>query len=373
MGADLVRLRLKQLEKTGSRLGEAILDPGQWPSIMEAICSATRTTGAALLQSDIRTPDVPKTPSVSDAFRDYFENSHHLADVRATRGVPLLLSGRAVIRDQDLFLGQSEMLRDPMYAALERHGFRWWSAISFRSGSALWALSLQRTIKEGMFEDFEVEILASLSQALTEVATLSKAVGRQVVLGSLNAFNLIAEPALSLTPKGVVIDVNEQANALFSEDFRIRNKRLFMRDTKAMVALDRMLAEIGGDGDMRLRSRARTENVIVRRQTKRPIMLTIMPVHGAARSPFSDARFIVTLRDLEKIRPAPVKVISEVFSLTPAEGRIAMMIAAGRSPQEIAEELNLSRETVRTQIKAVFHKTRTHRQNELAALIARIK
>lgn len=369
----MVRLQLKQLEKARGRLGEAILDPGQWPSIMEAICGATGTTGAALLQSDIRTPDIPKTPSVDEVFRDYFENNHHLADVRATRGVPLLLSGRLVIRDQDLFLDQSEMVRDPMYAAIERYRLRWWSAISFRSGSALWALSLQRTIKEGMFEDHEVEILATLSQALTEVATLSKAVGRQVVLGSLNAFNLIAEPALALTPKGIVLDVNEQASALFSEDFGIRNNRMFMRDSKATVALDRKLAEIE-EGDIRLRSRTRTGNVvIVRREAKRPIILTVMPVHGAARSPFSDARFIVTFRDLDKIQPAPAKVVSEVFSLTPAEGRIAMMIAAGRSPEEIAEELKLSRETVRTQIKAVFHKTRTHRQNELAALIARIK
>ncbi len=341
---------------------------------MEAICEATSTAGAALLQSDIRTPDVPQTPSAVEFFKEYFESQHHLADIRAIRGVPLLLSGKYVIRDQDIFLQESEMNRDPMYAALERHGFRWWSAISFRSGSALWALSLQRTIKEGMFEDDEIELLAPLSQSLTEVATLSKAVGRQVLNGSLNALNMIAEPALALTATGVVLDVNEQASNLFDEDLRIRNKRLFMRDAKAMTTLDRILAEIKDESDSRLRPRVRAGNtVIVHRETKRPIMLTVLPVHGAARSPFSDARFIVTFRDLEKIRPAPAQLLSDVFSLTPAEGRIAMMIAAGRSPEEIAEELSLSRETVRTQIKAVFHKTRTHRQNELAALVARVK
>ena len=39
-------------------LGEAVVDPGRWPVLMEEICSAVGTTGAALLQSDIRTPDV---------------------------------------------------------------------------------------------------------------------------------------------------------------------------------------------------------------------------------------------------------------------------------------------------------------------------
>ena len=236
-GSKVVRFDLRRLEAAKSRLGEAVLDPGQWPALMEAICSGTRTTGAALLQSDVRTPDVPVTPSASEFFKHYFENDYHVNDIRASRGVPLLLSGRTVICDQDLFVHESEMETDPMYAALSRHGYRWWAAVSFRSGSALWGLSLQRTIREGMFEEKEMEVLASLSQTLTDVATLSKAVGRQVLLGSLNAFNKIGEPALSMTATGIVIDMNEKAAALFDDDLRVRNKRLYMRDSKAAVGL----------------------------------------------------------------------------------------------------------------------------------------
>ncbi len=49
------------------------------------------------------------------------------------------------------------------------------------------------------------------------------------------------------------------------------------------------------------------------------------------------------------------------------------MVAAGSSPEEIAVELQVSRETVRNQIKAIFGKTGTHRQSELAALVSRIQ
>jgi DNA-binding CsgD family transcriptional regulator len=49
------------------------------------------------------------------------------------------------------------------------------------------------------------------------------------------------------------------------------------------------------------------------------------------------------------------------------------MVASGSSPEQIANELQISRETVRNQIKAVFGKTGAHRQSELAALISRIQ
>ena len=48
------------------------------------------------------------------------------------------------------------------------------------------------------------------------------------------------------------------------------------------------------------------------------------------------------------------------------------MVATGLSPEEIAGDLQVSRETVRNQIKAIFGKTGTHRQSELAALVSRI-
>jgi DNA-binding CsgD family transcriptional regulator len=57
--------------------------------------------------------------------------------------------------------------------------------------------------------------------------------------------------------------------------------------------------------------------------------------------------------------------------LTPAEGRVAALIAQGIAPERAAERLGVSRETVRNQLRAVFAKTGTHRQSELVALLAR--
>jgi DNA-binding CsgD family transcriptional regulator len=370
----LARLEIRQLEKAKSRLGEAVLDPAQWPSLMEAICGAASTTGAALLQADVRTPDVPMTASVVDMFKHYFDNNLHVGDIRAAKGVPLLLSGREAVRDQDVFSSEAVMLRDPLYASLALFKLRWFSAISFQSGPAMWVMSLQRTISEGMFDDTELQALGTLSESLTEVATLSRAVGRQVLLGSLSALELINEPALSVSSTGLVIEMNRAATELFDADFQLRNNRFYMRDGKASQALERMLWERPADGEIRLRSRGRVGNIIVaRRQSKKPILIKVLPVHGAASTPFLGARAILLLRDLETERRPSVDILSEAFSLTTAEAKVASMVATGSSPEEIAGDLQVSRETVRNQIKTIFGKTGTHRQNELAALVSRIQ
>ncbi|HTV56591.1 MAG TPA: helix-turn-helix transcriptional regulator, partial [Terriglobia bacterium] len=214
--------------------------------------------------------------------------------------------------------------------------------------------------------------LGSLSESLTEVATLSRAVGKQVLLGTLNAFELIDEPALSMSSTGRVIEMNRAADELFDADFRVRNSRLYMRDGKASQALGRMLWERPADGEVRLHSRGRVANIVVaRRESKKPILIKVLPVHGAAATPFLGARAVLVLRDLEAERRAPLEILAEAFSLTSAEAKVASMVAAGSSPEEIAIALQVSRETVRNQIKAIFSKTATHRQSELAALVSR--
>jgi hypothetical protein len=43
-------------------------------------------------------------------------------------------------------------------------------------------------------------------------------------------FELINEPAISISSTGLVIEINRAATGLFDADFRVRNNRLYMRD-----------------------------------------------------------------------------------------------------------------------------------------------
>jgi hypothetical protein len=82
------RIDTEQLTEVTRRLGEAALDPAQWPRLMQQICQALAATGALMLQSDIRTPDIPVTSGIVELVEAYFKEGWHNRDSRAVRGVP---------------------------------------------------------------------------------------------------------------------------------------------------------------------------------------------------------------------------------------------------------------------------------------------
>jgi len=88
----------ERLREVSVHLGDEAIDPTIWPEIMEQISAAPGARGAVLLQSNSRTPDIPRTAGVDDYLRrSYFADGWHMRDIRAERGVPLLLQGEKVI------------------------------------------------------------------------------------------------------------------------------------------------------------------------------------------------------------------------------------------------------------------------------------
>jgi DNA-binding CsgD family transcriptional regulator len=75
----------------------------------------------------------------------------------------------------------------------------------------------------------------------------------------------------------------------------------------------------------------------------------------------------------KSIRCRTFTIVARAFGLSRAEARLASLIAGGMAPDAAAQKLGVSRETVRNQLKAVFAKTETHRQNEVAALLAQLE
>jgi DNA-binding CsgD family transcriptional regulator len=357
----------RRLRVVSGRLGDAAIDPSIWPEIMEEISAAVGSTGAMLLQSDVRTPDVPRTAPIDEALRAYFDGAFHLADVRAERGVPLLLSGSPVVIDQD-FVTPDDIRSDAMYnEVLIPQGLQWFAGIGFRAETALWVLCIQRTIAEGPFEHSDKRILATLSDRLTEVATLSTVVGRIALSSATDALGAVDQAAISIDRFALLLHSNEAAADLFDSELCIRNRRLFAANPRSQKLLQLMFDRLRNTPDTLPFA---SEPVFVPRQNKAPVLIRTLQVPGAARAPFLGARAILTFAPIEP-KVVSGALLAKTFTLTPAEGRVAALIAQGIAPERAAERLGVSRETVRNQLRAVFAKTGTHRQSELVALLAR--
>ncbi|MGT2467066.1 helix-turn-helix transcriptional regulator [Mesorhizobium atlanticum] len=84
-----------------------------------------------------------------------------------------------------------------------------------------------------------------------------------------------------------------------------------------------------------------------------------------------DGSIIVALLDRQPRTGPNPETLRKMFGLTGAETQLALRLASGDAPLEIAERNRLSRTTIRTQLASLFAKTETRRQAELVALLGR--
>jgi DNA-binding CsgD family transcriptional regulator len=362
-------LKWEAFARANRMMGETVADPSLWPTVMDLVCEAVGATGGVLLQTDVRTADVPRTGSFDEMMRRYFDGGWQTRDIRAERGVPLLMKGQRVFIDEDIFT-REELERSPyINECTLPGGFKWAAGVGFMAGSAMWGLCLHRTFSQAPFDARDASMLQTLPDLLTEVATLSTAVGRVALSSATNALDLVGRPAIALDRFGVVLGVNQAAEAIFDDDFRVRNRRLFASDHRANRDLralaDGLLATPESEPLPAL-------SIVVRRPGKPITIARTLPVHVAARNPFLGARVLLVFSEAKVGARLSADYLGGIFGLTPTEARLATSLAQGHSLELIAHDHKISLATARNQLKAVFLKTDTHKQSELVALLLRL-
>jgi DNA-binding CsgD family transcriptional regulator len=95
-----------------------------------------------------------------------------------------------------------------------------------------------------------------------------------------------------------------------------------------------------------------------------------MPLRGAGLDVFSGAAFLLYITPVTQQNPLSGELLQALFDLSPAEARVAGLIAEGQAVDSIADSLAVTPNTVRTQLKAIFTKTGVGRQAELASLLS---
>src|SRR3984893_7748579 len=109
------------------------------------------------------------------------------------------------------------------------------------NAASIWGISVKMNLFDVNSEadDLSAEeerILASFTRRLIEIAAVAGARGSGISpAAALNAMRL---PAIALDEHGFVAEVNAAAEALFDNDFRIKDRRLFVRDPEARALLN---------------------------------------------------------------------------------------------------------------------------------------
>ncbi len=103
-----------------------------------------------------------------------------------------------------------------------------------------------------------------------------------------------------------------------------------------------------------------------------PLAIVVVVIRSEGRLEgvnLGDVHSALLLHDYRRTLPISTDLLSQMYRLTPMEAQVAAAIGNGMDVGEIAKSNNTTNHTVRSQLKAIFHKTGTRRQAELVRLL----
>jgi DNA-binding CsgD family transcriptional regulator/PAS domain-containing protein len=356
-----------ELERALSLCYDCMLDQSAWPSAMHALAQAAGADAACLYAE--RTPQLrlrlPASPAYQGFLEDFMRGGWWASDHRALRGWPRLRGGGRILVERDL-VTDAERLAMPVYHELyARHDLTWWAAVSFRVGEQDWAMPLLRGEKSGPFDN--VEALLPAITHLARIVGLARDLLASHARNAVELFEAGHKAAVVIDPFGRCLAINPAAEAMLGRDLMIVRGRLTATDANSERQLQGLIA-----GALQARSLAELPPpVVIRRESKRPLIIDAVATPSSLGKLDLGLQAVLLLTDLQPFEAGHADRLRRVFGLTAAEARLANQLAGGVTLAEASEQLSLSKETARTQLKAIFNKTRTNRQTDLVRLLER--
>jgi DNA-binding CsgD family transcriptional regulator len=178
--------------------------------------------------------------------------------------------------------------------------------------------------------------------------------------------DLIGVAATALARNGQPIALNSGFERLIPDVAQTRGSRLKLTDAAADALLGDTLAWLGSARDLR---RARLIPVPASAGHP-PIIMQLIALRGQARELIAPTHALLTAMPVVAKEPPAAAVLQGLFNLTPAEARVARAVAQRQTIAAAALTLGLSRETVRSQLRAALAKAGVTRKSDLAAMLA---
>ncbi len=356
----------QQKAQAVDRFLAAAFQPQLWPEALDEISRTLGADGATLVSGTTSVPTVAWAHSITNFADDYF-NIRDVIDSREDRVRPTIAQG--FCGDLDFYTSR-EINRDPFYVEfLKPRGFGWHAVAKLSDGGEPLHLSLKRRRSAGPFQQSELDSLGCTLAYLRGGA-------HAVQLGLSARFDGHLESLAALNRGGALVDARGrvlQHNSMleFGDGLNLVGGRLRTAAPADQPGLDRILAV--ATSALRPSELPAPAPAFIRRPSKqRPLIVWAFSLWGLDQNPFACARAVVSVVDPAKTRPAAVAVLAEMYRLTPNEARLAVYLLSGKSVDEAAQELNITRGHARQRLKSIFQKTDTSRQGELIALLTRL-
>lgn len=236
-------------------------------------------------------------------------------------------------------------------------------------------IALHRTRKAGRFEAADIARFAVLHRHLHRALTIGT---RLASLGAMQQFSVEwldrnAAGVVLLDRVGRIVFANRRAQAIDADADGLKLSAggvvLGARAENRRLQSLLLAGTLGAGRSASLESAMR----VSRPSGKRPYALFILPF--SKRLPvlaISAPVLCVVISDPEEIAVPQPRRLQQLFSLTPAEARLAALLAKGDDLRYCAGKLGITYGTARARLAQLFQKTGTRRQGELISRLLRL-
>ncbi len=347
---------------------EAALEPSLWPQV---VADASRDFEAPQIILDVlnrRGSQVMRAATqnmteASMARHQTFETNPGVAFVALTPPTTVELRDRMV--------PDSDLERTRFYQEVMRPLDSWHVAVMnvHRDDVYLAPMAFSRTRRQRPFGEAELRGLRALAPHLNRALRVTlRLIEMEARASALAEVSDRALAAVVLTDAfGRIAEANSLARAILAENdgLAIRDGMLRAARGEDCIRLSRLIQEAGGSRLMPMSGVMQ----VSRPSGRRPLALVVSPTRAAA-SRFGRSHAVsIAFADPERAPEADAGPLTRLYGFTGREATVVALLVHGRSPIEVATELAMTENTVRTHIRHVFDKTGVERLADLVRFV----
>ena len=351
-------------EKLIDRIYEAAVVPELWPVVLGELSALAGCFGGVLFTATAnRIGRWTSSPDLRELMQAFTEDEEIQANnIRLQHGIKLKHHG---------FFGSDELYgREVRENSLIYRKFFFPNGLGYCAGTVVpmpngdtAVFDLERWGADGPVPAEKLRVLNIFRPHLARAAILANRLNLERARAVVDALDGAGLPAAVLGSAGRLLAANSRLESMSAQFLFLARDRIAASDAGANILLAEAIEQVD--------SSSATHSIPIPALPGHPAAVVhVLPLPGQAADGFFGARALMVVTRLDRPAAPSAELLGGLFDLTPAEARVARSISEGKTTEETASALNLSRETVRWYLKSIFGKTGVSRQADLGVLLS---
>lgn len=238
-------------------------------------------------------------------------------------------------------------------------------------------IGFHRHRRGAQFDRAQLGFVQELAPHVRRAVRLGRVLGheRHRADSAESALDALSVATLLLDRHGRLVHANDHGERLLrnGHGLRLYNGQVVASDGELAGAVDTLIRRAVETAEGRARPAAESALLPAHESGMSNLLAVAVPIERPVsdlREHWPGARVALYVGDLDDTGTLRPEVLRTLYGLTAAEARLAIAVGRGRELPKLGEDWNVSTETLRSHLKAVFAKTGVHRQVDLVRLLA---